>query len=185
MRKSLTAGAFGGFMFALMAGAVMLPAQEGMKLGFIDSQAVIGAYPGTAEAQATFTAENAAWEREAEGMQQEVERLNQELERQSMAMTQERRAQLTAELQNKATDYQRFIDDIWGQNGRAYQRNQELMQPIVDKVNLILEQVGQDEKYDFIYDAASGGIVYANPVFDLTPKIIELMGTGSIPPDSR
>jgi len=179
MRKSLTAGAFGGFLFALVTGAVMMPHQDQMRLGFIDSQAVIGAYPGTAEAQATFTAENDAWQRQANAMQDEVNRLNQELERQSMAMTQERRAQLTAELQQKAMEYQTFIDDVWGQTGRAYQRNQELMRPIIDKVNALLERVGQEEGYDYIFDAASGGIVWADPVYDLTPKIIEMMGTGS------
>jgi outer membrane protein len=183
MRKSLTAGIFGGFVFALVAGTVMMPAQETMKLGFIDSQAVIGAYPGTQDAQATFNTENTAWERQAAALEAEVNRLNQELERQSMAMTQERRTQLTAELQQKYAEYQSFIDETWGQNGRAYQRNQELMAPIIEKVNTLLEQVGQEEEYDYIFDAASGGLVYAAPAYDLTPRIIELMGTGDEEPD--
>jgi len=183
MRKSMTAGIFGGFVFALIAGAVMVPVQDTMKLGFIDSQAVIGAYPGTQDAQATFNTENTAWERQAQALEAEVTRLNQELERQSMAMTQERRTQLTADLQTKYTEYQTFIDEVWGQTGRAYQRNQELMAPIIEKVNTLLEQVGQDEGYDYIFDAASGGLVYAAPAFDLTPHIIELMGTGDDEPD--
>lgn len=181
MHKSLTAGAFGGFLFVLVAGALMIPRQDQLQLGFIDSQAVIGAYPGTAEAQATFAAENDAWQRQATDMQDEIDRLNQELERQSMAMTQERRTQLTAELQQKAMAYQSFIDEVWGQTGRAYQRNQELMRPIIDMVNALLEKVGQEEKFDYIFDAASGGIVYADPKYDLTPRIIEMMGTGSGP----
>ena len=36
---------------------------------------------------------------------------------------------------------------------------------------------------DYIFDAASGGLVYAAPAFDLTPHIIELMGTGNDEPD--
>jgi outer membrane protein len=179
MRKTLTAGAFGGLFFALITGAVFMPQQDQLTLGFIDSQAVIGAYPGTAEAQATFTAENEAWQRQANAMQEEINQLNSELERQSMAMTQERRAQLTAELQQKAMEYQTFIDEIWGQTGRAYQRNQELMRPIIDTVNALLERVGEEEGYDYIFDAASGGIVWADPVYDLTPKIIEMMGAES------
>ena len=183
MRKSMTAGIFGGFVFAMITGAVMVPVQEQMKLGFIDSQAVIGAYPGTADAQATFNTENAVWERQAQAMQAEVNQLNQELERQSMAMTQERRTQLTAELQTKYADYQTFIDDIWGQTGRAYLRNQELMAPIVEKVNTLLEQVGKDEDFDYIFDAASGGLVYADSAYDLTPRIIEMLSTGTDEPD--
>jgi len=185
MHKSVTAGVFGGFVFVLLVGTAILPQDEGMKLGFIDSQAVIGAYPGTEEAQATFTTENEVWERQAAALQAEVEQLNNELERQSMAMSQERRTQLTAQLQQKYAEYQTFIDRIWGQTGEAYQRNQELMAPIIARVNEILEQVGTDEEWDFIYDAASGGIVYANPAYDLTPRIIELMGTGDSTSDPR
>jgi outer membrane protein len=183
MRKSMTAGIFGGFVFALIAGAVMVPVQETMKLGFIDSQAVIGAYPPTQDAQATFATENTVWERQAAAMEAEFNRLNQDLERQSLAMTPERRAQLGAEVQQKYGEYQAYVDEIWGQTGQAYERNQELMAPIIEKVNTLLEQVGEDEGYDYIFDAASGGLVYAAPAYDLTPHIIELMGTGTDEPD--
>ena len=182
MRKTLAAGALGGLAFAVATGAIVVPMQEaGLKIGFIDSQAVISAYPGTSEAQATFNAENAAWERQAQQMQEEVNRLTQELERQSLAMSEERKAQLNAELQRKAMEYQQFVNRIWGQQGQAYQRNQELMQPIINKVNALLEQVGSDEGYDYILDAASGGIVHANPEYDLTPRVIELMNEGTGP----
>ncbi len=185
MHKSVTAGVFGGFLFALLAGATLLPQDEGPRLGFIDSQAVIGAYPGTQEAQATFNTENQVWERQATALQSEVEQLNNELERQSMAMSQERRTQLTAQLQQKYTEYQQFIDRIWGQEGQAYQRNQELMAPIIARVNEVLEEVGTDEGWDYIFDAASGGIVYASPVHDLTPRVIELMNAGDDSPARR
>jgi outer membrane protein len=178
MRKSLTAGVFGGFLFVALSGAILLPQDNPLKIGFIDSQAVLGAYPGTTEAQATFNAENDAWRRQATSMEQEVTRMTQELERQSMAMSQERRAQLQADLQARGLEYQNFINEVWGQTGRAFQRNQELMQPIVDKLNGLLETVGRDEGFDFVLDAATAAIVYADPSYDLTPKFIELMGTG-------
>ena len=181
MRKSLTAGVFGGFLFVALTGAVLLPQDAPLKIGYIDSQAVMASYSGTTEAQATFQAENEAWQRQAAGMEQEVNRLTQELERQSMAMSAERRAQLQAELQQRGLEYQNFINEIWGQTGRAFQRNQELMQPIIDKLNGLLEQVGAEEGYDFILDAATAAIVYAEPTYDLTPKFIELMSVGEIP----
>lgn len=178
MRKPLTAGVLGGFLFVALSGAFLLPQDNPMKVGFIDSQAVLGAYPGTTEAQATFNTENEAWRRQATSMEQEVTRMTQELERQSMAMSQERRSQLQAELQARGVEYQNFINEIWGQDGRAFQRNEELMKPIVDKLNGLLETVGSDEDFDFILDAATAAIVYADPSYDLTPKFIELMGTG-------
>ena len=57
------------------------------------------------------------------------------------------------------------------------------MAPIVEKVNTLLEQVGQDEDFDYIFDAASGGLVYADSAYDLTPRIIEMLSTGNDEPD--
>jgi outer membrane protein len=172
---------FGGLAFVALTASVMAPQDVAMRIGYIDSQAVLGAYPGTTEAQATFQAENETWQRQATQMEQEVNRLTSELERQSMAMSAERRTQLQTELQRKSIEYQNFINEVWGQNGRAFLRNQELMQPIIDKLNGLLEQVGSDEGWDFILDAATAAIVYAEAEYDLTPKFIELMSAGEAP----
>ena len=183
MRKSIAAGMFGGLIFVAFTGALMRTQEPALKIGFIDSQAVLGAYSGTAEAQATFQAENQTWQRQATQMEQEVNQLTSELERQSMAMSAERRTQLQTDLQRKTLEYQNFINEVWGQTGRAFLRNQELMQPIIDKLNGLLEEVGSADSFDYILDAATAAIVYAESEYDLTPRFIELMNAGGGVPD--
>ena len=45
--------------------------------------------------------------------------------------------------------------------------------PINNRINEILNRIGDDEEYDFIFDANQGNIVYAKDDFDLTDRILE------------
>lgn len=144
-----------------------------LKIGYIDSQRIFASYKGTADAQAQFDREVAQWERQAEQMRQEVERLRKELEAQSLLLSEEAKKEKEQALQAKYNEYQQFVIRIWGPNGEAVRRNAELTKPIIDKINVILEKIGKKEGYTFIFDAAGGYIVFAQPEFDLTDLVIE------------
>ena len=47
--------------------------------------------------------------------------------------------------------------------------------PIIDKINKILEKIGKDEEYDLIMDARMGGVVYAKEKFDLTDRVVKIL----------
>ena len=53
------------------------------------------------------------------------------------------------------------------------QRKQELYQPILDRVQTVVNQIGKDEGYTMIFDAGIGGIVYAIETDDLMPLLKE------------
>ena len=67
---------------------------------------------------------------------------------------------------------------IWGDDGRAVQRNLELTKPIIDKVNEILQRICEEEGYGLVLDASEGSIVYAQPELDLTDRILEELREG-------
>ena len=46
------------------------------------------------------------------------------------------------------------------------------MAPILDKIDLAVKAVGAERSFDFIMDAAGGGLVYALPAHDLTSAVI-------------
>jgi Skp family chaperone for outer membrane proteins len=71
------------------------------------------------------------------------------------------------------------VKSIWGPEGKIAQKNAELMKPIIDKVNGILERIGTEEKFSMIFDAANGGVVFAPPGADLTPRVVEELNRGA------
>ena len=44
---------------------------------------------------------------------------------------------------------------------------------MLDKINAAIEKVSQAESFDFVFDAVNANIVYAQPEYDLTDKVLD------------
>jgi outer membrane protein len=71
--------------------------------------------------------------------------------------------------------FQQFQQEVWGQNGKLFQRNLELTRPVVEKINAAIAEIGDEENYDFIFDASQGNVVHAKEEFDLTDRVLEVL----------
>jgi outer membrane protein len=70
-------------------------------------------------------------------------------------------------------EYEQFMAETFGDDGLAAKRNQELTQPIVEKINKILEDLGKEQGYTMIFDVANANVVYADKTLDLTELVLE------------
>ena len=147
-------------------------AQE-IKFGYIDSQRIFMAFRETQEAERIYKKEVDQWKAEAAAMEQEIARLQEELRAQSLMLSEEKQKEKKLELDKKLEDYQRFVAETFGDEGIAAQRNRELTQPIVDRINRILEKMSEEEGFSMVFDIANANIVYAKKEFDLTERVLE------------
>jgi outer membrane protein len=131
-------------------------AQE-MRIAFINSEEVLQKYSGM---------------QEAEARKREIEALAKELEAQSLMLSEERRREKERDYQRKLQEYEQFVQSIWGPNGLVAQRNEELLRPIIAKIQAVLEQIAAEQGYDLILDAADNNVLYANPDYDLTEEVV-------------
>jgi outer membrane protein len=106
-------------------------------------------------------------------MEQEIARLQEELRAQSLMLSEEKQKEKKLELDKKLEDYQRFVAETFGEEGIAAQRNRELTQPIVDRINRILEKMSEEEGFSMVFDIANANIVYAKKEFDLTERVLQ------------
>jgi outer membrane protein len=84
----------------------------------------------------------------------------------------EKKAEKKLELDRKMAEYEQFMQETFGDDGLAARRNKELTQPIVEKINKILEELGKDQGYTIIFDVANANIVYADKALDLTDVVL-------------
>lgn len=157
----------------LLAVTASTLAAKDLKLGYINSERIFGKFKGTVDAQKKFDDIQQKWKDDAENMQKELLQLKEELENQSLLLSEEKKKEKAQKIEEKYAAYQEFVNSIWGVNGRAYRKNAELTKPIMSKINVILKKIGEDEGYTLIFDAAQGVIVYAEPKYDLTDRVIE------------
>ena len=146
-----------------------------LKIGYIDSERILAEFPESQEAQSKLAEENREWETQAGSMDQQIEDLSNQLEQQKLLLSEEKRAEKEQELQALYIKAQQFKQEIWGQDGKLYQRNLELTRPVVEKINAVISKIGDEENYDFIFDATQGNIVHAKAEYDITDRVLELL----------
>jgi outer membrane protein len=55
---------------------------------------------------------------------------------------------------------------------QANQRRQELLQPILDRVQAEIENLRAEQGYVMIFDASAAGLIAADPALDVTDQVI-------------
>ena len=158
-------------ILTLAAGSLMAQ----LKLGYVNSQAVLASYPPAVEARKKLEAESAKWTQELQKMSEDFQAAQQELEQQSLLLSDAKKQEKVKALEQMAQRAQQFQTQKWGENGEMARREQELLQPVIDKVNTVIKKVGDDNGFDFIFDAVAGNLLYAKETHDMTQKIIDAL----------
>ncbi|MGD8414158.1 MAG: OmpH family outer membrane protein [Candidatus Latescibacterota bacterium] len=158
--------------FIVPASAISLLAQD-VKIGYIDSIKIFAEYSETQEAERLYRQEVDQWTAQKQRMEQEIVKLRDELQAQSLMLSEEKKAEKKLELDRKMAEYEQFMAETFGDDGLAAKRNKELTQPIVEKINKILEDLGKEQGYTMIFDVANANVVYADKTLDLTEMVLE------------
>jgi outer membrane protein len=164
----MTRALFAATALLLALGTPQGAAGQG-KIGYINSQNILAETPGAKEAQAQFDQDMAGYRTEVEGLAKELETLVQQYEQQQAMLSPSAKQQREADIRTKQQAYQERLAAI---DQRAGQRQQELVQPVMDRINQMIEQVRTEGSYALIFDVAAGGVVAADPALDLTQEVI-------------
>jgi len=149
------------------------PAWSVDAVGYVNSEQLRREYVGARDLDAQLEASVADWREQARVKEQEIEGLITELQNQRLLLSEEAAAEKEAVIQQKQFEFEEFLNSIWGAGGLAAQREAALWQPVFDRINGILEEVGAEGEYQMIFDAARMGIVYAAPSTDLTQQVLD------------
>lgn len=148
------------------------------KIGWINSQAIMDKLPEAVEAQRQLDNLVTEWQNEIAKMQNEWQRKFEEYDKRKLILTEKGRAEAERELQEldrKIVDYR---NRKFGQNGELFQKQNELMKPVQDKIFKAIQDVAKEEGYDYVFDK-SGDILlmYTNEKYDLTNVVLEKVKT--------
>jgi outer membrane protein len=116
----------------------------------------------------------AQWQSELAKMQNEWQKKFQEYDKKKLILTDQLRAETEKELQDMDKKIVDFRSKKFGQNGELFNKQNELIKPIQNKIFKMLQDIAKEDDYDYIFDK-SGDILlmYSNDKYDLTDKVIE------------
>ena len=152
-------------------------AQADLKLGYIDSEALREKLPEFKTAQLQLERLRQQYDSEAEERKNKLDKLEDDFHKQELLISEARRAELKAQLDDQKKQLQDFTQKTFGADGELMKKNVELSGPIFEKINTAIQELAKEDGYDFIFDtaAANSAIVYGNERYDLTEKLLTLM----------
>jgi outer membrane protein len=165
-----------------MASALLLLApqvargQQSYRIGYINSQAIVPQTPGYDEAQSQFQQDMQGFQSQMRQMAQQLDSMIQAYEQQQLTMSPATKQEREQQIMSRQQEVQQAQNDM---SQRANAREAELLQPIMEKINTVIEQIRAEGNYAVIFDVAAGAIIAADPALDLTDEVVRRL---QVPP---
>ena len=153
-----------------------------VKIGYVDSNEIMNNFDEVRQVQADLEKEQRRLESEFNELVFGLDSLKQNYDRQRLLMSDTRRNEKENEIANKEKSVQKFQLDKFGPEGEIYRIQNELLKPVLAKIDAAIQKVGSERGYDFILDAMSGALLYALDSHNLTEDVMDELAkaTGSV-----
>jgi outer membrane protein len=144
-----------------------------IKIGYVDSDAIMDKLPDAQDARQKLDVLVQEWQGELNKIENTWKTKYDDYEKRKLIMTDQARAELEAELVKLEKQISDYREKKFGTNGEMFQKQDELMKPVQNKVFSAIKEVAQEEDYDYVFDR-SGDILllYAKDKYDITVKVI-------------
>lgn len=154
-----------------LLGSPVVQAQEGARIGFVNTDRMLREAAPAKAAQTKLEQEFSRREREIEDAGAALKSASDRFEREAPTMSESQRQVRQRQLMDQDREFQRkrreFQEDLNA-------RKQEELQSILERANKVVKQVAEAEKYDVILQEA----VYVNPRLDITDKVLKALNNG-------
>ena len=150
------------------------------KIVYVNSQKIIAQAPGRADAEAQFQKEMDQSKAQVQHMGDTLQSQIADYQKNQATMTPAARTAREKDLGGKRNAYQQRVQEL---EQTAQQREAELVRPIMEQINKIIEQLRTENGYSFILDAGSqaGVVVAADSTLDVTDQVIKrLVAAGPV-----
>ncbi len=153
-----------------------------VKIGYVDSNEIMNNFDEVRQVQADLEKEQRRLESEFNELVYSLDSLKQDYDRQRLLMSDARRNEKENEIINKEKSVQKFQLDKFGPEGEIYKTQNQLLKPVLAKIDVAIQKVGSERGYDFILDAMSGALLYALDSHNLTEDVMDELAkaTGSV-----
>ena len=145
-----------------------------LKIGYVDSDTIMDNLPDAQDARQKLDGIIKEWQTELTKIENEWKTKYEDYDKRKLIMTDQTRADLESELVKLEQQISEYREKKFGTNGELFQKQDEIMKPVQNKVFTAIQDVAQEEDLDFVFDR-SGDIMllYAKDQYDLTSKVLE------------
>jgi outer membrane protein len=145
-----------------------------LKIGYVDSDTIMDKLPDAQDAQQKLDAMIKDWQTELNKLEKNWKDKYDDYEKRKLIMSDQTRAEVESELVKLEEKMNDFRQKKFGANGELFQKQEEVMKPIQNRVFDTIKKVAEEQDLDFVFDR-SGDILflYAKEKYDITNLVLE------------
>ena len=153
---------------------------ESQKIGYINSQEILASLPEVKQANSDIEVMKTMFRKKGEDMVKELQGKYQDLQKKQQSgelapVDIDKQSALLKLEEAKLSDFEKSSQD------KIYQKSEELLQPIQDRVNKAIKDVATENGFLYIFDAGMGVILYSDPAGDATKLVKMKLGIAPQP----
>ncbi|HJU72362.1 MAG TPA: OmpH family outer membrane protein [Gemmatimonadaceae bacterium] len=173
MKLQVTQGLLTAVALLFMADAAIAQTStaQTLRVAFVDSRVIMDRAPGRREAEALFQRETAPFEAQVKAMSDSLNAMIAAYQKKEPALNQADKEKEQKTIRDKQAEYQERTQKLQQQ---AQARETELVQPILDQVRKVLDEIRAENGYAVVFDlsGATGAIVAYDKNLDITERVI-------------
>ena len=162
------------FTFIFIFGTAFVFSQ---KYAYIDSDFILGSVPEYKESKDKLDKLADRWTKEIEERYEVLKMKKDNFAREEVLLPTEEKAKRKEEIEKLESEAMQMQKVRFGVNGDYFQKRQELIKPIQDKVYEAMQKVASKRNYSFVFDKANqSNLIYADSKLDISDEVLKEMG---------
>jgi outer membrane protein len=159
-------------VFVLVIFASVISAQP--KIGYVDSDTIMKQLADYQDTQKKLDALIKEWQEEIAKMERDHKAKFEDYQKKRLILSEQKRVDTEKELVDLENQISKYRQEKLGVRGELFQKQEELMKPINNRIFTAIQEVAKEKDYDFIFDR-SGDMVflYAKEQYDVTQLVLE------------
>lgn len=149
----------------------------GQRFAYIDSDYIMENIPEYKAAELEIERISIEWQKELEEKFAEIEQMFRAYQAEAPLLPEEIRRQREEAIVSREQSAKELQMRRFGRDGELFQRRQELMQPIQDRIFDAVKEIATRGNYAVIFDK-SGGVtmLYTDVRYDLSDEVLQRLG---------
>jgi outer membrane protein len=147
------------------------------KYAYIDSEFILENVPEYKDAKDKLDKLADRWTKEIEERYAQIKVKKDNFAREEVLLPSEERQKRKGELDKLETEAMEMQKLRFGVKGDYFQKRQELVKPIQDKIFEAIQGVATKRNFSFVFDKANqSNLVYADPKMDISNEVLKELG---------
>ncbi|MGB3006951.1 MAG: OmpH family outer membrane protein [Chitinophagaceae bacterium] len=147
------------------------------KYAIIDTRYILDKIPEYKEAQKQLDQTAADWQKDIDAKQTDLDNMYKTFEAEQVMLSDELKKKRETQLFNKEKELRDLQRKRFGFEGDLFNKRNELVKPIQDKVYNAVQKMAVSKGYDFVLDKSEGiTIIFADPKLDKSEDVLKELG---------